>query len=253
MRRVYIGVQEPDGQRLNTPVNQLVHRLAHPVLVEFRQDAAVGAHAFRDTDRIRGVSGRVWLLEGHPAVERPRRPGAGEQEDLLVALRRQQADARPGVRKDHVRYHGRAVEDQLQVREPYADLLADRLHTLDHATRRIVGRGENLALGQLSRPFVKDQHVRKSPTDINRNVVHGRSLRSLCISACQFSSGWRGGLSSALPSADCLSGHVMPVALLRLGGAVVPVTRDLTRNCLLCGLVPEALCRVAVRARLLLR
>ena len=84
---VDVGVQEADGERLDAAVDQLVHRLAHLVLVQRFQHVAGGGNAFRDADGVGRVGGRVRFLEGHPAVERSRGPGAGQVQDLLVPLR----------------------------------------------------------------------------------------------------------------------------------------------------------------------
>ncbi len=57
VRRVYVRVQEPDGQRLDAPVHQFRYGFAHLVLVELRDHAPVSPYALGDAYGAVGSAG----------------------------------------------------------------------------------------------------------------------------------------------------------------------------------------------------
>ena len=153
VRRVGVGVEQADGDRLDALVEQAAHRALGVSGLQRLADVSSGVDPLvhRDPQMARHQDRR--LLPGH--VVEPRHPKRADLEHVAEALGRDQAGARALALEDRVRGHGGAVADLLHLGRRGADLL-EHGREPEHDGARIVvdGRGDLLGV----EPAVGPQH-----------------------------------------------------------------------------------------------
>ena len=127
VRRVHVRVDEADGQRFDSRLDEIANDALDLRLVDGHDGLAARPHSFDRLPRVGERGGWIGLDHDDPACERPWRLRAREMEDLLEPLCRDQTDAR-ALRLEHgVRGDRRPVEDVAQLTDTDACLAADAL------------------------------------------------------------------------------------------------------------------------------
>ena len=180
VRRVDVGEEEADGDRLHPLVAKRAGGLAHALFVERLQHRALRRHPP--------------LLHGQPvaaAHERARLPRdvlhdgvvlrplvAADVDDVAVAGGRDHAGLGAVVLQHRVGRDRGAVEDVGDGVRRRAAPLAERGDARRRALRRIVRRGGHLVNRALARLAVGDDEIGKGAADIDADQFHGPSAHS---------------------------------------------------------------------------
>ena len=179
MRRVRVRIDQGDGQRLDAGVDQLTDDLLHLRAIDRVDDLAARAHPLVRLARVLERGRRIRLDHDDPARERAWRLRAGQVQDLLEALRRDQPDACALRLEQRVRRHRRSVHDVAQLLRRDAALLADAANADEHALGRVARRGRGLDAVEVPRLVVYEEQVGEGAADVHSEPVRHRAPLSL--------------------------------------------------------------------------
>ena len=161
VRRVAVGVQEQDGDRLRTLRHRLRDHRAHLRLVERDEHLALRVHALADFETQVAVDQRLVPLEEEIVGFRP--VDAADLVDVAKALRCDERAARAGALQDGVDRDRGAVQEQPRGAERCAGLGDAVLDAVDQPRRR----GERLAELQLAGRLVEGGDIRERAADVS--------------------------------------------------------------------------------------
>ena len=143
MRAIAIGVNEADGDGFDLFRAQTHGEIAHILLVEREQNAAVGGHALGRLispgarhERLGSLQFEVILIE---AV------AEGEFERVTKAACGDQRRARPAPLDDCIGRQRRAMDDDVELRGRNIRLFEHHLHAVDHALFGALWRCQHFA------------------------------------------------------------------------------------------------------------
>ena len=131
---VGVGVDESDGDRFDSALRETSDDSTQMTLVERLNDLSMSADAFLHLVGVPQVDEWLRLRPHDPAGETARNERAGDLEDLSVALRHEQSDARTLVLEHRVGRDRRSVHHPSDVGGSDAHALADLLDTDDDGT-----------------------------------------------------------------------------------------------------------------------
>ncbi len=174
VRRVEIGEQEADGDRLHAGVLQLAHGLADAFLVERLQHLAARRH------QPLGHRLAMAALDQRPVLPRDvlhdrvvlRPLVAADMQDVAVAAGGDHAGDGAVVLEDGVGGDGGAMEHHVDRLARDAVLVAQRHQPLHDAARGIVGRGRDLVDGGRAGIRVGIDQIGESPAHIDADQPH---------------------------------------------------------------------------------
>ena len=172
---VGIGVDEADGNRLDTFCKEHGRGLAHRCLVERRHDAAIGGDTLGSLEPPTPRHQRLGLAPGH--IEHAGRADATDLQHIAKAARRQQAGPRAGLLQDGVGRYGGAMHHLDDVAGVEPCLRQDRRDAHRDAFARIGGRGRGLihvdaAIGQ------REHDIGKGAADIHADTRDTTQFRT---------------------------------------------------------------------------
>ncbi len=165
VRRIGVGVQEADRQRLDPLVDQPARDPGDRLWVERRFDRAVIADAFGDAEpQAARDQQRAWL--GDEAVERLPHVAA-DLEHILESGRGQHGALGQLAFQDGVRRDGRAVQQKADVAEREIEALRRLREACREAAGRVVRRRRSLVRRAFSASFVEDFDVGEGAADVD--------------------------------------------------------------------------------------
>jgi len=162
-----VRVDQADGERLDAALHELPDDPLDLLLVDGHHGLAAGAHALDGLDGVGEQRRRIGLDHDDPAGQGARRLRAGQVQDLLEALRGDQADAGALALEDRVGGHGGAVHDVAELGRADARRLADLGHADEHALGGVARRRRGLdpVLGPVL--VIDEEEVGEGATDVH--------------------------------------------------------------------------------------
>jgi hypothetical protein len=173
VRRIGIGMQEADRDRLDPVIDQPAHRGAHLVRVEPRDHAAVAVHPLADLEPVAPRHQRIGKAE-EQVVDVVTLLGA-HFEAVAEALRGQQPEPGATPLDDRVGDQRRAVHDLGDVTERDAGLPGQLAQALERGDRGVLRRGQAFVERDA---FVMQHEVGKCAADVEADSCHAGAFRS---------------------------------------------------------------------------
>ncbi len=178
VRRIRIRVDERDGQRLHARVDEVADDPFDLIALDGLDDLALCAHPLLRLARVLERGRRIGLDHDDPSGQRARRLRAGEVEDLLEAVRRDQTHAR-ALRLEHrVRRDRRPVLDELDLPGRDARLLADPLDADENPLRWVCRCRRGLHPVHRSALVLHEEQVGERSPDVDSEPVRHPFLLS---------------------------------------------------------------------------
>ncbi len=174
MGGIQIGVQQADGDGLDTGRLQLAYALTDLVLVQGNQNVAVRCgDALLDGEPVTALDQRLCLpgqilLKGE--VMRLLVPG--DVQDVPETLGGDHPDLRTGVRQRGIRGDRGAVHQLVDLRKRDPGLFAELYDAVDHGLRRVVRGGGNLFHNGDALVVVREIQVGECTADVYSDALH---------------------------------------------------------------------------------
>ena len=174
VRRIGVGMQEADRDRLDSVIHEPAHRRAHRIGIEPCDHAAVAIDALADLQPVPARHERFREAE-EKIVDVVTLLGA-HFEAVAETLRGQQSEPRAAPLDDRIGDQRGAVHDLADVAERDAGLPDQLAEALERGNRRVLRRGQ--ALVERDAAAVMEHEVREGAADVEADPCHACAFRS---------------------------------------------------------------------------